>query len=282
MEKTKISIINPSNGLKQFRDKFEDGLKFLLSNQLEVKHNQADETGSNNFKSKIEIINKLLKTGPSIIWCAVGGDSCEEIIDFLDYDKIKTDSIIIGASDNTHLVLAVYLKTKINTVFGPNVVNLSTLNQKSVDQCIKYALGRQAFEYPTKMNIINQGEAQGILLGGNLFCLNNIIEKYSTINLENMILFFEEIEDEVSDIKKEIRRLKSTSILNKVSGLVIGNLVSEQSNDNLMEIIKSEFAEYNFPIIKVDYFGHNVKEFYPLPIGVRAQIDTTKNLFTLI
>lgn len=277
-----ISIIAPSKNIDGFKDQFDKGLEILISSGFKIAFDQTAEIDYSNFNNKIDIINNTLESGASITWCAVGGDSCFDILDSINYDKIASDKLLIGSSDNTHLVLAVYLKTAIKTIFGPNVVNLSNLRKKSINQCLDYIRNIQKFEYPKEMTVIKPGKTSGVLFGGNLFALNNTIEKYPVYSLENIILFFEEIEDEVSNIKREIERLKSSAIIGKINGLVIGNLISKNSDEIIAELVKSEFAEFNFPIAKVNYFGHNVKEFYPLPIGVEAHLDTSKNLFALI
>jgi len=277
-----ISIITPSKSVDGFKNQFNEGLKILVSAGLKIAFNQTEKPNYSDLKNRVGIINRVLKSNSSIIWCAVGGDSCIDILDFINYDEIASDKLLIGSSDNTHLLLAIYLKTGVKTVFAPNVVNLPSLEKKSIDRCIDYALNVQKFEYPNKMNIVKPGKTTGILFGGNLFAFNNIIEKYPADNLEDIILFFEEIEDEASDIKQEIKRLKSSPIFNKVNGIVIGNLVSKNSNEDPVKNIKSEFAEFNFPIIKVDYFGHNVQEFYPLPLGAKTCLDTANRHFALI
>jgi len=63
--------------------------------------------------------------------------------------------------------------------------------------------------------------------------------------------------------------------------MVIGGVKSDQDPIQLFDMVVNEFKNYNFPIIKVDFFGHYTKEFYPLPIGRHAVIDTSTNRFAL-
>jgi len=230
---------------------------------------------------KIKKINQSFTDDSGIIWCAAGGDSCFGILDHIKYGKIISNKLLIGSSDNIHLILAVYLKTGLSTVFGPNIVNLPSLDRGSVDSLFEYIRNIQDFKYPSAMEIIKPGDAEGALFGGNLFALNNILEKYPTDKLNDLILFFEDIEDEVIEIGREIRRLKTSPILNKIKALVIGNIVTQKTKETVIDIIRSEFCEFDFPIIKVNYFGHQTKIFYPIPIGKNAHLDTSQKVFCL-
>lgn len=274
----KVSIIAPSKSIDLFKDQFDRGVEILTSNGFQIKFNQG---GDQNLKYKIDAINESLQDDSPIVWCAVGGDSCFEILDLIDFDHINQNKILFGSSDNTHLVLVASLQTTLKTVFAPNVVNLPSLSKESLDHCFDYARNLKKFAYPRIMEIIRPGKASGVLFGGNLFALNNIIEKYPTEKLSDIILFFEDIEDEVTEIEEQIKRLKANFDMKKVNALVVGNISLIKKDKNIIELIKSEFDGYGFPIIKVDYFGHNVKEFYPFPIGSKASLDTSKKIFTL-
>lgn len=53
--------------------------------------------------------------------CAIGGYNCIELLDKLDYSIIKNNpKIIMGYSDNTALLNAIYKKTGLVTYLGPN------------------------------------------------------------------------------------------------------------------------------------------------------------------
>jgi muramoyltetrapeptide carboxypeptidase LdcA involved in peptidoglycan recycling len=69
--------------------------------------------------------------------------------------------------------------------------------------------------------------------------------------------------------------------------MVVGNLSDcmdkkyKEDNRPIDEIILELTKEYNFPIIKVPYFGHDVSDFYVLPIGITSEINTKTNKFKI-
>ena len=81
---------------------------------------------------------------------------------------------------------------------------------------------------------------------------------------------------------------KLSGNLEKISAMVIGNLSkcrdekNESNNRPIEEIVLELTKGYNFPIIKVPYFGHDTSDFYTLPIGAVAEIDTTRKEFKII
>jgi muramoyltetrapeptide carboxypeptidase len=265
----KVSVIYPSKPIEQFQNEFNKGIDILLVNNFIVENNEKFSlTTEPSLKAKA--INACFKDEAlDILWSAVGGDQCESLIEKLDFGLIK-DQKLIGSSDNTHLILSAYLKTGSVTYYGPNIINLPELSLHSLTENFSFLKNETELNYPSRMAVIKKGNADGILFGGNLFALNNIIEKYSIDQLDKLVIFFEEIEDEVTNIEKEITRLKSSGILKKTKAIIIGNLISKEPLD-----IGQKFADYDMPIIKVDYFGHKVKDFYIFPIGRKVSLDTS-------
>ena len=104
--------------------------------------------------------------------CATGGISSNQLLDLIDYEAIrKNPKIFIGYSDITVLLVAIYKKTGLITLHGPNLHSLKKLNKKAEDFLFNLLSGKECV-LPTKIEIIKKGTAKGKLLGGNLH-LNN-------------------------------------------------------------------------------------------------------------
>ena len=74
--------------------------------------------------------------------------------------------------------------------------------------------------------------------------------------------------------------MKQNSVFDKIKGLWIGNY--EHKSGIALEKIISDVLElpnnkYEFPIIKSNNFGH-IETKTVIPIGIKAQIDTTKDV----
>lgn len=99
-------------------------------------------------------------------------------------------------------------------------------------------------------------------------------------SFKNAILFIEDIDEGLSTIEYQLYQLKNSGILEKIKGLVIGHI--ETNEKNIDQILDDVLKKYNYPIIKVDYFGHGISEFLTIPNGVKAKISTQEKSFKLL
>jgi len=85
-----------------------------------------------------------------------------------------------------------------------------------------------------------------------------------------------------------VKELKNRGFFDKISAMVIGHLSKckdkkyPEDNRPIKKILLETTKKYKFPIIKVDYFGHDIPDFYTFPIGIEASVDTGKKEFKLI
>ncbi|MCL5795764.1 MAG: LD-carboxypeptidase, partial [Patescibacteria group bacterium] len=69
----------------------------------------------------------------------IGGDHSNQILSLLDFDQIKNNpKIIMGFSDSTVLLLAIYSQTGLVTFYGPSVLNQFAENPKILDYTLNY------------------------------------------------------------------------------------------------------------------------------------------------
>ena len=79
---------------------------------------------SGSIRERAEELNALIRN-PEIkcIMSTIGGMNSNSILPYIDYEELKRNpKIIIGYSDVTAILLAIYAKTGINTYYGPALV----------------------------------------------------------------------------------------------------------------------------------------------------------------
>ena len=126
-----------------------------------------------------------------------------------------------------------------------------------------------------KFEIVKQGMAEGILIGGNLNCISRMVTGKYSLNFKDKILFIEDlgVESNPKFVSSFLYLLKQNEVFSEINGLWIGSYESE-TNIKLEQIVKDVIGnEYNFPIIKSENFGH-IDTKITIPIGVKAKIDT--------
>jgi len=137
------------------------------------------------------------------------------------------------------------------------------------------------------IKIIKPGKAEGKLVGGLLACMVNLLGTPYAPNFDNKIIFWEETGASPAIIDLQLQQLKLAGAFNKIKGMVIGHLDNctdkkyPKDNKSIEKIILERTDGFSFPIIKVEYFGHSVNNFYSIPIGANASLDTDKKLLTV-
>lgn len=124
-----IGIFSPSTPITYIcTRRFERSKKFLQDKGFKII--EGSLTGKNDFyrsgsiKERAEELNELIRN-PEIkcIMSTIGGMNSNSIVPYIDYEAFKkSPKIIIGYSDVTAILLAIYAKTGINTYYGPALV----------------------------------------------------------------------------------------------------------------------------------------------------------------
>ena len=219
------------------------------------------------------------------IMCVKGGEDSNTTLDYIDYEMIKKHpKIICGFSDNTSILNAIHEKTGLVTYHGPTFKSLTSWEtgyaykqfiKTFVEDTESLIMGEPEDEYTT----IQAGQATGELVGGNLSLFTKLVCGKYAVNVQNKILFLEELGFEAAPemVNSNIYYLKQNGVFDRIAGLWIGNY-EHPSKISLEKIITNAIGdEYKFPIIKSDNFGHIDKKII-IPIGTKAEINTNEKI----
>lgn len=217
------------------------------------------------------------------IMCVKGGEDSNSTFDYIDFDLIKANpKIICGFSDNTSILNVIHEKTDLVTFHGPTFKSLTSWETGyAYQQFIKmFVDGKMELgEIDDKYVTIQEGQAEGELVGGNLSLFSKLISGKYEVDVQNKILFLEELGYESSPelVNSNVYYLKQNGVFDKIAGLWIGNY-EHPSKISLEEIIKNSLEEeIKCPIIKSNNFGHIDKKII-IPIGKKARINTEEDI----
>jgi len=227
-----------------------------------------------------------------------GGWGCNRLLDLLDYKMIaKHPKIIMGYSDITSLLLALYAKTGLVTFHGP--VGISTWNEYSTDFVKRLLFEAQAFAMENPKNIgdnltqtddriltIHEGQAQGKLFGGNLSVLTAMVGSDYLPNFKGSILFLEEVGEDVYRVDRMLTQLKYAGILDQLSGFVFGKCSNCGPGEGygsltLEEVLDDHIKPLGIPAWYGSMIGH-ISDKFTIPLGIEAKIDAGKGSITLL
>lgn len=277
IEKDDLEYINASIALMEasgFKVKFG---KYVFEDTLGYGTSPEKRAADINWAFKDDEVKAIM--------CVKGGEDSNTTLDYIDYEMIKKHpKIICGFSDNTSILNAIHEKTGLVTYHGPTFKSLTSWETGyAYKQFIKtfaentdsLIMGEPEDEYTT----IQVGQATGELVGGNLSLFTKLICGKYAVNLQDKILFLEELGFEAAPemVNSNIYYLKQNGVFDRIAGLWIGNY-EHPSKVSIEKIIKNAIGdEYKFPIIKSDNFGHIDKKII-IPIGTKAEINTNEKI----
>ena len=226
-----------------------------------------------------------------------GGWAANEILPLINWDNVKDNpKPLIGFSDITVLLNAIYAKTGIKGFLGPNFSSIGygrsweytikSLNEaltgqiQDLKKSKRWGVGKIRKGHLTKpWEVIQPGFAEAILLGGNagtLYLLQGT--EFQPSFDKDFILAYED--DDQSDkytAREFSRRLESLLQLpnfrKNLKGIIIGRFQpkSRFSSKELQSIIQSNQL-FGIPIISGVDFGHTLP-MLTLPIGGIVSIE---------
>lgn len=282
-----IGIISPSAPITEnLKEQFNRGLQVFKNMGFKIKLSKnvyANTLGySATVSEKVEDINEMFtnKEVKAII-CSQGGQNSNAILPYIDYEVIKNNpKIIMGISDSTAILNAIYSKTGIITYHQNDIVwGLGReVSEKEVDDFkVRLVAGENGeIEHFTKWKCLRDGTADGILIGGNLSTLVKLLEKEYCPDFNNSILFLEEYagESSLDEVDSKINILKQHKVFEKIKGLWIGYYEKDTEIAKFEDVIMNNLKEYNFPILKCNDFGHDCENVV-IPIGAKIKLDAT-------
>ena len=274
-----IGIISPSAPITEdLKEQFNRGLQVFkdMGFKIELSKNvYANTLGySSTVSEKVEDINEMFanKEVKAII-CSQGGQNSNAILPYINYEIIKNNpKIIMGISDSTAILNAIYTKTGIITYHQNDVV--WGLGNDFKLRLIDANNGK--VEHFTKWKCLKDGIAEGSLIGGNLSTLVKLLNTEYCPDFNNKILFLEDYADEspLDEIDSKINILKQHKVFEKIKGLWIGYYEKDTEIAKFEDVIMNNLQEYKFPTLKCNDFGHNCENVV-IPIGAKIKLDAT-------
>ena len=225
-----------------------------------------------------------------------GGYGCSRLLPFLDYDLIRQNpKVVIGHSDITALLIAIYQKTGLVTFHGSSgLTGVGAYAIASFRTAIMSAakIGKTAappknandiVERDNRLVTIVPGRATGQLIGGNLTLVTNLMGTPYEPDTKGKILFLEDVGEEPYRIDRMLTQLWLAGKLQSAAGIALGHFKdcvpkefqpSFYQTLSLEQVLRDRFEPLGIPTLHNLMFGH-IRENAVLPIGAIATLDAT-------
>ncbi|WP_457557353.1 S66 peptidase family protein [Candidatus Harpocratesius sp.] len=288
-----IGVVAPSNPFNQERKiEFDNFIEYINKQGIEVKLSNnfyaSSKYGAGVPKERADDINAMFADkNIKAIWCLQGGDNANQVLDLIDYDTVKNNpKIFIGKSDIDVLLLALNKKTGLITFHScdPKIGRDRELDFDYTKKWFKQRLFKKSkeIEASEEWTCVNEGRAEGKIIGCNPISILKLAGTEYFPDFTDSILFIEAYKSCPKEIIYQLTQFKQIGTFDKIKAIVIGNNFEFQSDDFKVEkMVKELLIEYNFPILKINEFGHYQPHAF-LPIGAKVKLDATNKKIEII
>ena len=316
-----IGIFSPSSPITYACPKrFKRGKGYLEEKGFKILEGsltgKSDFYRSGSIKERAEELNSLIRN-PEVkcIMSTIGGMNSNSLLPYIDYETFKKNpKIIIGYSDVTAILLAIYAKTGISTYYGPAIVASFGEFKPFVDYTFNYFkdifMNDLSFPYNLEMPpywteefinweeqdrakvkienswiTVHNGIVRGRLIGGNLNTIQGVWgSEYMPEIKKGDILFIEDSLKDAATIERSFSFLKVNGVFDKISGIILGKheLFNDlNTNRKPYEILQEVLGDIKIPFI-ADFDCCHTHPMMTIPIGCEVELDATNKKISII
>ena len=227
-----------------------------------------------------------------------GGNGVSRLLPKIDFDLIaKNPKIICGYSDITGLINPIHQKTGLITFHGPMAGSfykssyshyyfVRALMKNQPLGLISDPIPAELWNppYPPRM-VIAEGRAKGMLAGGCLTLIKQLMGTPYELDTEGKILFLEDVGEEPHSIDRYLTQMLLSGALNKAKGIIISEFVTCSPGDSgrvrlslnhsIENVLRDRLGNLGIPVAYGLRFGHG-REQFTLPIGAMASLEANR------
>lgn len=311
----KIGIFTPSSpATVTARERFERAKAFLQSKGFELVEGkltgQIDYYRSGTPKERADELNELLRN-PEIkmVMSTIGGTNSNSMLPYIDYEAFRSHpKYILGYSDATAILLALFSKTGIPTYYGPALIPSFGEFEPLVNDTYHYfeqyfmAENNPPHEiplptfwsdepvnwlekttektlYPNEWKTVIPGNVEGRLIGGNVNAMYGFIgTPYFPEIKHGDILLIEDCMKNASIVEKNFAMLKLHGVFDRVGGIILGK--HEQYEDlgtgkKPYDLLLEQLDGHQIPVLAEFDICHT-HPMHPIAIGKKVRLNATE------
>ena len=269
---------------------------------------------SGSIQERANELNELiLSPDVKCIMAISGGYVSNSLLPYINYEHLrKNPKIIIGYSDVSAILLAIYAKIGLVTYYGPVV---SCFGRKppfhyetydymssiiSTPHNAPYTLpapthwtedyidAHEDFEYKVHENsmvTLNGGTAEGRLIACNLNTLSGFMASEYMPKIENGdILMIEDKGLDAETVEREYSMLKVSGIFDRIGGLIVGKQIDFNDGGTgrkHYEILQEVMGEVHIPVL-AEFDCSHAMPMLTVPIGCKVRLDAIQKKVVLL
>ena len=272
-----IGIISPSGPVLD-KESFFKNIETLKQKGFKVKvfpnalNNEGFLAGSD--KERLDDLHAaFLDNEVDAILCSRGGYGAIRLLDFIDYDIIKNNKkLFIGSSDSSAFLAAFYSRAELISLHAPMLLN------GFCDLDIEKINNQKTIEPKKKHRVLFEGEAQGVLWGGNLATIASLFGAKNYLPKDDIILFLEDICEPPYKIDRMLVEIyRNSDLKEKIKGVVFGEFLGISKQE--LKEVENTLCDFSQKIAVPCVYGFDIthgKNNIVIPFGASAKLFGSK------
>lgn len=212
-----------------------------------------------------------------------GGYGTIRIIDKINFNQFYLHpKWLCGYSDITVIHSYVHTQMHIPTLHCEMCIDLKYGTRDRSAETIQQAFRGDPLTYRVSPHPLNRkGNGEGLLVGGNLSLLTEMVGSSSDLDTDGKILFIEDVHEYLYHIDSMMWTLKRAGKLTFLKGLVVGGFTRLKEDDEIpfgqtaYEIIRDKVKDYHYPVCFGFPAGHEFDNF-SLRLGMVHHLSVAK------
>lgn len=282
----RVAIVSPATIVNP--DYIDGAARFLEAEGLEpVVMSHANGPASGSFAADdsarlADLLDAWREPTVRAILCARGGYGCNHLLPHIPLDTVAGNpKWLIGFSDISALH-ALSLRAGVVSMHAPMAKHLTILPRDHYCTRAMMRLLTEGLpvEYIVPAHPLNRpGEAEGMLVGGNLAVINGLaatpFDPVARAVASPVILFIEDISEAIYAVERMLIRLRLARQLDRVAALVVGAFTEyrpDRNHPDMETMISRLLGDVPFPVAYGFPAGHT-DDNLPLPLGAHARLS---------
>ena len=272
-----IGIVAPSSPFD--KKKYEMGISILKGMGFRIMQGAAVFEQSRYLAGSDEqrfrdFLNAFQDNDVAAVMAARGGYGTLRLLADVNFTALAArPKYFIGFSDSTSVLNLLVQKASVIAIHGPMVTTLPLLSEDSLLFLHKMLTQN---DFPSlkwnKTEIIQSGNTQGTLVGGNLATLCHLVGTPYDIDYKGAIVMLEDVNEPLYKIDRMLTHLKLAGKFQGIKGFLLGDFGNDADTTAVWARVRELVSDPDVPIWGNMPFGHHATN-YALPLGATAHMD---------